>query len=112
MKKAMLACAMMALLVAAVGCVTPWGYHELRNDYDAQIKINEELESKITSLGPDNDKLRRQVKELASGWQEAGRHSLNWDGKDKMGRTCPSGVYFCSLKTEHQKDVKKMLIAE
>jgi hypothetical protein len=54
----------------------------------------------------------RQVKQLASGWQEAGRYSLNWDGRDKSGRTCPSGVYFCSLKTEHQEAVKKMLIAE
>ena len=58
------------------------------------------------------DAAGRQVKELASGWQEAGRYSLSWDGKDKTGKTCPAGVYFCSLKAEHQKAVKKMLIAE
>jgi hypothetical protein len=54
----------------------------------------------------------RQVRELADGWQDAGRYSMNWDGRDKAGRTCPSGVYFCSLKTEDHDAVKKMLLAE
>ena len=54
----------------------------------------------------------RQVMELADGWQDAGRYSMNWDGRDKAGRTCPSGVYFCSLKTEDHDAVRKMLLAE
>jgi hypothetical protein len=54
----------------------------------------------------------RSIKELVGGWQEAGQYSLNWDGRDKMGRTCPAGVYFCSLKTEHQKAMRKMVVAE
>jgi hypothetical protein len=54
----------------------------------------------------------RQVTKLADGWQEAGRYSLNWDGRDKKGRACPSGVYFCSLKTEDNDAAKKMLIAD
>ena len=54
----------------------------------------------------------RQVKKLADGWQDAGRYSLKWDGRDKKGRACPSGVYFCSLRTEDNDAVKKMLIAE
>ena len=54
----------------------------------------------------------RQVRELATGWQEAGRYNLNWDGRDKAGRTCPSGIYFCSLRTEDRGAVRKMLIAE
>jgi hypothetical protein len=54
----------------------------------------------------------RQVKELAGGWQEAGRYNLDWDGRDKSGRRCPSGIYFCSLRTEDRTAVRKMLIAE
>jgi hypothetical protein len=54
----------------------------------------------------------RQVRKLADGWQDAGRYSLNWDGRDKQRRACPSGVYFCQLKTDDSDAVKKMLIAE
>jgi len=54
----------------------------------------------------------RQVRRLADGWQDAGRYSLNWDGRDKTGRACPSGVYFCSLKTRNHDAVKKMLLAQ
>jgi hypothetical protein len=54
----------------------------------------------------------RQVRRLADGWQDAGRYGLTWDGRDKRGRACPTGVYFCSLKTEDHDAVKKMLLAE
>ena len=54
----------------------------------------------------------RQVRRLADGWQDAGRYGLTWDGRDKRGRACPTGVYFCSLKTEDHEAVKKMLLAE
>jgi hypothetical protein len=54
----------------------------------------------------------RQVRKLAECRQDAGRYSLNWDGKDNKERACPSGVYFCSLKTEDDDAVEKMLIAE
>jgi hypothetical protein len=54
----------------------------------------------------------RQVRKLAEGWQDAGRYSLNWDGRDKKGRACPTGVYFCCLKTEDRAAVEKLLLAE
>jgi hypothetical protein len=58
------------------------------------------------------DVVGRQVRRLADGWQDAGRYSLTWDGRDKKGRACPTGVYFCSLKTENRDAVEKMLLAE
>jgi hypothetical protein len=54
----------------------------------------------------------RRVRELADCRQDAGRYSLSWDGRDQTGRTCPSGVYLCSLKTEDHDAVEKILIAE
>jgi hypothetical protein len=54
----------------------------------------------------------RQIKELVEGSRGRGRYSLNWDGRDKTGRTCPAGVYFCCLKAEDYYAAKKMLIAE
>ncbi len=54
----------------------------------------------------------RQVRELVNARQDAGRYNLNWDGRDKTRSECPSGVYFCSLKTEDNNAVKKMLLAD
>lgn len=41
----------------------------------------------------------RRVRTLVEGRQEAGPHSVSWDGSDKAGRTVSSGVYFIRLET-------------
>ncbi|TKJ42993.1 hypothetical protein CEE36_05775 [candidate division TA06 bacterium B3_TA06] len=50
------------------------------------------------------------VKTLASGPQDAGAHSVFWDGRDEQGQSVASGVYFYMLKTGDQKQTKKMLL--
>ncbi len=39
----------------------------------------------------------RAVRTLASGWQEAGGHGAEWDGRDEGGTLLPSGAYFARL---------------
>jgi hypothetical protein len=39
----------------------------------------------------------RAVRTLASGRQDAGRHTLDWDGRDDGGTGLPSGTYFARL---------------
>ena len=41
---------------------------------------------------------RRPVRTLASGWQDAGGHSAEWDGRDDGGALLPSGAYFPPLE--------------
>jgi len=41
----------------------------------------------------------RQVRLLHQGVATAGRHSLEWDGRDSAGRRAPAGVYFVRLDT-------------
>ncbi len=41
----------------------------------------------------------RKVAVLADGTWPAGRHIVIWDGKDANGRSLPSGVYFCRLRS-------------
>lgn len=50
------------------------------------------------------------VKTLASGPQDAGAHSVIWDGRDEQGQSVASGVYFYMLNTGDQKQTKKMLL--
>ncbi len=44
------------------------------------------------------DLLGRMVRTLVSGEQEAGYKTVAWDGRDQLGNSVPSGVYFYSLK--------------
>jgi hypothetical protein len=41
----------------------------------------------------------RLVKGLVAGAEAAGNHMVQWNGKDLFGRTMPSGVYLCQLRT-------------
>jgi|WetSurMetagenome_2_1015567.scaffolds.fasta_scaffold44319_2 hypothetical protein len=98
-----------------VSSLKPGAFRLYRNHpnpfrYRTLIAYDLPLRSRVYLRIYDSD--GRQVRELANGWQDAGRYRLNWDGRDKTGRTCPSGVYFCSLKTKDSDAVQKMLIAE
>jgi hypothetical protein len=42
--------------------------------------------------------------------QEAGAHSITWDGRDEKGHLLPSGVYFYRIKTETFNQTKKLAL--
>ena len=50
------------------------------------------------------------VKSLYRGTGEVGSHSAIWDGLDKSGNACSSGVYFYRLKTKNTSLTRKMLM--
>lgn len=41
----------------------------------------------------------------------AGRHTASWDGRDRAGRPCGSGVYLVSLEAAGFSDSRKMVLA-
>jgi len=53
----------------------------------------------------------QQINILFNGFQRAGRHRRNWNGKDSSGRFCPSGIYFVRLiQRERMKTIKLILM--
>ncbi|UCE25461.1 MAG: T9SS type A sorting domain-containing protein [Candidatus Zixiibacteriota bacterium] len=54
--------------------------------------------------------LGQSVKNLVSGRQSAGSHSVNWDGRLRDGRSAPSGIYFCRLQAGSVSLVARMVI--
>jgi hypothetical protein len=56
------------------------------------------------------DILGRHVTTLAGGTEEAGVHSVNWNGTDRAGSPVASGVYFARLETGSQSTVHKMVL--
>jgi len=50
------------------------------------------------------------VRTLISGNQNAGRHQIQWNGKDEQNRNVSSGVYFYKLETKDYQSTRKMLM--
>lgn len=40
----------------------------------------------------------REVRRLAGGWNAAGTHTVQWDGRDTSGRSVPPGIYLYRLR--------------
>ncbi len=54
--------------------------------------------------------LGKKVRTLESARLSAGRYTLNWDGKNDMGATVPTGAYFYRMKAGDFIATKKMLL--
>lgn len=54
--------------------------------------------------------LGQLVKTVVNSEQTAGIHSVTWDGKDELGRTVSSGIYFYKLSASDFVESKKMLL--
>jgi hypothetical protein len=52
----------------------------------------------------------QKVKQLVSDQLSAGQHSVVWDGKDEIGKSVSSGIYFCKLKCGEVIQTKRMLM--
>ncbi len=50
------------------------------------------------------------VRTIASGLFSAGRHTLEWDGKNEGGAALASGVYFCCLTADSKSYTQKILL--
>ena len=56
------------------------------------------------------DQLGREVKTLVSQSQSPGQYSVNWDGKNQIGKDVSSGVYFYKLQAGNNIQSKKMIL--
>jgi len=52
----------------------------------------------------------RTLLDRRSGAVRAGRYSLDWDGRDDVGRLMPAGIYFCSLEGQGFRICRKLAL--
>ncbi|KPL20052.1 MAG: hypothetical protein AMJ92_00850 [candidate division Zixibacteria bacterium SM23_81] len=50
------------------------------------------------------------LRELMHGYRNAGCYRVTWDGRDSLGRSVASGVYFYSLKATGYRETRKMVL--
>ena len=56
------------------------------------------------------DMTGRLVRDLVDASLGAGPHHRVWDGRDRSGRTVPSGAYYLRLQTPDASDARKMML--
>lgn len=54
----------------------------------------------------------QRVRTLVDGVQEAGSHSVAWDGRDNANSRVSAGVYFCALETDGGVISRKMILVK
>ena len=54
--------------------------------------------------------LGQRVRSLFNGKMSIGLHQIVWDGKNDLGSTVGTGVYFYQLKTDSFIETKKMML--
>ncbi len=52
----------------------------------------------------------RRLRVLQDGWQKAGEHRLDWDGRDEEGRLLGSGCYLARLRFDDQVIAHKLML--
>ena len=55
------------------------------------------------------DVLGAKLRSLASGSSPVGEHRLEWDGRDRFGRTAPAGVYYVRALSGPSSAVQRVL---
>ena len=56
------------------------------------------------------DIMGREIKQLINARQEAGYHSMLWNGRNSQGQNAGAGVYFYMIQANDFRQVRKMLL--
>jgi flagellar hook assembly protein FlgD len=52
----------------------------------------------------------RLIRTLVNERRDAGRHGVEWNGKDTNGSNVPSGIYFYRMRASGYEATKKMIL--
>lgn len=80
------------------------------NPFNPQTKISYTLDTPGSAQLRIFDVSGRVVRTLVSGRQDAGEHSVVWDGNGDDGRAQASGVYCYQLRTEKGLETRKAVM--
>ena len=87
---------------------------ELSNNYPNPFNPSTRIEFSVPREGTISlviyNMLGQRLRVLAQGSYVPGHYTVTWDGRDEVGRTVGSGVYFYRLETGSTALVKKMLL--
>jgi hypothetical protein len=80
--------------------------HPIHTDATVRFALPSEGPVRIWITDPAGRRIRR----LLDGTVEAGRHLLDWDGRDDLGRPAASGVYFLHLSWKDRTEGQRLVL--
>jgi hypothetical protein len=80
------------------------------NPFNSSTRISFELPSDGDVRIQVHDALGRLIRTLVRNRRVAGRHAVEWDGRDDRGRAVVSGVYYLRLRTASQTVSQKVVL--
>ncbi|MFO7891703.1 MAG: FG-GAP-like repeat-containing protein [bacterium] len=87
---------------------------KLRQNYPNPFNPNTSIRYYLTEKCFVNikvfDLLGRFIKELVAERQNAGFHSVEWNGTDFEGRNLPSGIYLLQMEVNDYTEMRKMIL--
>lgn len=100
--------------VREVGGETVPRSSELQQNYPNPFNSSTTIRFDLPSVGPVDltimDILGHTIRRFHEPHLEAGTYSLVWDGRNEVGETAASGIYFYRLETSRTTEVKKMVL--
>ncbi|MGH7494261.1 MAG: DUF7594 domain-containing protein [bacterium] len=86
--------------------------HYLEQNYPNPFHLATEIRFQLPSASQVTVKIFNLIGEevwtLSAGPQEAGYHSVRWDGKDRHGNPVANGVYFYQLQADNISEMRTM----
>ncbi|MED5317018.1 MAG: FlgD immunoglobulin-like domain containing protein, partial [Candidatus Neomarinimicrobiota bacterium] len=80
------------------------------NPFNPVTRIKYDLKEKSEVSVIIYDVTGREVKQLINASQEAGYHSMLWNGRNSQGQNAGAGVYFYMIQANDFRQVRKMLL--
>ncbi|MFC1558396.1 right-handed parallel beta-helix repeat-containing protein, partial [candidate division KSB1 bacterium] len=69
------------------------------NPFNSGTEIKYSLQGTADVILKIYNVLGKEINTLVDTQQNPGNYSARWDGRDKNGKTCSSGIYFCMIKS-------------
>lgn len=91
----------------------PMGYmleQNFPNPFNPTTQIGFEVPSATVVNVDVYNILGQKIKTLVSGYKDAGKYSVSWDGTNESGQAVPSGVYFYRLTTSDHSETRRMML--
>ncbi len=85
-------------------------YENYPNPFNAETTIRYDLPLQKGVRLTIFNMIGQEINKLVDDVQEAGSHSIRWDGTDAFGNHVPTGVYFIRLYAGHWVVTRKMLL--